>query len=195
MRLAALNHGTIRSRIPGREHQVVAQKLRWVGGQWSARFVVSEEPTNPTVSIQLSGVDTEGHHRIGEDIRQHRHPPVQDSADAVSSRWASPSKTRCSCRTAFLWRGSKRSCDVLFTNVRTSARRIATVHRRLEADHRLPVRHRRALAHRGPGPGRTSSVKRTKRQRTLVWLPSFFSTRTQAELGQARHHRPTASGQ
>ena len=32
MRLAALNHGTIRSRIPGREHQVVTDKLRtWAG--------------------------------------------------------------------------------------------------------------------------------------------------------------------
>ncbi|HKB42023.1 MAG TPA: hypothetical protein VKD72_36695, partial [Gemmataceae bacterium] len=59
MRLAALNHGTIRSRIPGREHQVVAQKLRtWAGMVGEIR--VSEEPTNPTVSIQLSGVDTEG---------------------------------------------------------------------------------------------------------------------------------------
>jgi hypothetical protein len=28
MKLAALNHGTIRSRIPNREHQVVADKLR-----------------------------------------------------------------------------------------------------------------------------------------------------------------------
>jgi hypothetical protein len=59
MRLAALNHGSIRSRIPGREHQVVAQKLRnWAGMVGEIR--VGEEPTNPTVSIQLSGVDTEG---------------------------------------------------------------------------------------------------------------------------------------
>src|SRR6185437_7286977 len=58
LRLAALNHGTIRSRIPGREHQVVTQKLRtWAGMVGEIR--VSEEPTNPTVTLQLSGVDTE----------------------------------------------------------------------------------------------------------------------------------------
>ncbi|MGL4419374.1 MAG: DUF6079 family protein, partial [Gemmataceae bacterium] len=58
-RLAALNHGSIRSRIPGREHQVVAQKLRqWVDLSGGV-IHLSDDPVNPTVSIQLSGVETE----------------------------------------------------------------------------------------------------------------------------------------
>ena len=39
--------------------------------------------TNPTVSIQLSGRGYRGDHRGGQDVRQHRQPPVQDSADAL----------------------------------------------------------------------------------------------------------------
>src|SRR5690606_29360393 len=59
IRLAALNHGTIRFRIPGREHQVVAQKLRtWAGICGELR--VEGDPANPTVSLELEGVDTEG---------------------------------------------------------------------------------------------------------------------------------------
>jgi hypothetical protein len=58
-KLAALNHGTIRSRIPGREHQVVAQKLRqWVDLSGGV-IHLSDDPVNPIVSIQLSGVETE----------------------------------------------------------------------------------------------------------------------------------------
>ena len=44
---------------------------------------VGEEPTNPTVSIQLSGVDTEGIIESAKTLRQPRQPPVQDSADAL----------------------------------------------------------------------------------------------------------------
>src|SRR2546429_8971892 len=59
MRLAALNHGTIRSRIPGREHQVVAQKLTgWAGVVGEIRL--DGDRNNPTVTIQLAGVATEG---------------------------------------------------------------------------------------------------------------------------------------
>src|SRR5205823_3814233 len=48
LKLAALNHGTVRSPIPNREHQFVAQKLRtWAGTVGEIR--VGEEPTNPTV--------------------------------------------------------------------------------------------------------------------------------------------------
>jgi hypothetical protein len=57
-RLAALNHGTIRSPIPGKEAGTVLQKCK----QWAAEvgeIKIGDEPTNPTISIQLSGVDTE----------------------------------------------------------------------------------------------------------------------------------------
>jgi hypothetical protein len=57
-RLAALNHGSVRSPIPGREAGMVLTKLR----QWAAEvgeIKLGEEHTNPVVTIQITGVDTE----------------------------------------------------------------------------------------------------------------------------------------
>ena len=57
-RLAALNHGTIRSPIPGKESGMVLQKCK----KWAAEvgeIKIGDETTNPNISIQLSGVDTE----------------------------------------------------------------------------------------------------------------------------------------
>ena len=116
MRLAALNHGTIRSRIPGREHQVVAQKLRtWAGMVGEIR--VGEEPTNPTVSFQLSGVDTEG---IIEAARMYDNPGNRQFKirQMLFKSLGIPEQDEMFISHTFWWRGSKRSCDVLFTNVR-----------------------------------------------------------------------------
>ena len=56
-RLAALNHGTIKSPIPGREGQLVTQRVK----RWAAEVgeIKVGEETNPSISLQLTGVDTE----------------------------------------------------------------------------------------------------------------------------------------
>jgi hypothetical protein len=181
MRLAALNHGTIRARIPGREHQVVAQKLRtWAGMVGEIR--VSEEPTNPTVSIQLSGVDTEGiidaaktfdnmgtrQFKIRQMLFQSLGIPEQDEMFMAHTHW---------------WRGSKRSCDVLFTNVRS----LPDESLRAGEDWRLVVDF--PFDTEGHSPiedvDRLNKFRdKNEKQRTLIWLPAFFSPRTQAELGK-----------
>ncbi len=57
-RLAALNHGTIKTPIPGREGQEVLRRCRnWAASVGEIR--IGEEATNPTISVQLSGVDTD----------------------------------------------------------------------------------------------------------------------------------------
>ena len=179
VRLAALNHGTIRSRIPGREHQVVAQRLRtWAGVVGEIR--VGDEPTNPTVSLQLSGVDTEGivesaktfdnigtrQFKIRQMLFQSLGIPEQDDLFVSHS---------------FLWRGSKRSCDLLFTNVRN----LPDESLRSTEDWKLIIDF--PFDTEGHSPvedlDRLDKFKeKNERQRTLIWLPSFFSTRTQAEL-------------
>ena len=55
-RLAALNHGTIRSPIPGREGAIVLGKCR----QWASQvgeIKIGDDPANPTIAIQITGVD------------------------------------------------------------------------------------------------------------------------------------------
>src|SRR5204863_4194576 len=56
-RLAALNHGTIKTPIAGREGQVVLSRCRaWAASVGEIRI---GEEANPTIAVQLSGVDTE----------------------------------------------------------------------------------------------------------------------------------------
>ncbi len=181
MRLAALNHGTIRSRIPGREHQVVAQKLRtWAGMVGEIR--VGEEPTNPTVSIQLSGVDTEG---IVEAARAYDNPGNRQYKirQMLFKSLGVPEQDEMFITHEFLWRGSRRSCDVLFTNVRS----LPDESLRSSEDWKLVI----DFPFDTEGHTPTEDLDRlnkfrdkNERHRTLVWLPSFFSPRTQAELGK-----------
>jgi hypothetical protein len=181
MRLAALNHGTIRSRIPGREHQVVAQKLRtWAGMVGEIR--VGEEPTNPTVSIQLSGVDTEG---IVEAARVYDNPGNRQFKirQMLFKSLDIPEQDEMFVRHEFVWRGSRRSCDVLFSNVRS----LPDESLRSTDDWKLVI----DFPFDTEGHTPTEDVDRlnrfrdkNERHRTLVWLPSFFSPRTQAELGK-----------
>jgi hypothetical protein len=115
-RLAALNHGTIRSRIPGREHQVVAQKLRtWVDLSGGV-IHLSDDPINPTVAIQLSGVETES---IIEAARVYDNPGNRQFKirGMLFKSLDIPEQDELFITHTFWWRGSKRSCDVLFSNV------------------------------------------------------------------------------
>ena len=181
LRLAALNHGTVRSRIPGREHQVVAQKLAgWAGVVGEIRL--DGDRTNPTVSIQLSGVDTEG---IIESAK---------TFDNVGNRQFKirqmlfkslgiPEQDEMFMTHSFLWRGSRRSCDVLFTNVRS----LSFESLRSTEDWKLIL----DFPFDTEGHSPIEDLEKVEKfrelgeeQRTLVWLPSFFSTRTQTELAK-----------
>lgn len=58
-RLSALNHGTLTSPIPGLESRLVLQKVRkWAAGG-IGQIRIGDDSQNPTVSVQLSGVDTD----------------------------------------------------------------------------------------------------------------------------------------
>ena len=181
MRLAALNHGSIRSRIPGREHQVVAQKLRtWAGMVGEIR--VGEEPTNPTVSIQLSGVDTEG---IIEAARVYDNPGNRQYKlrQMLFKSMGVPEQDEMFISHDFPWRGSRRSCDVLFSNVRA----LPDESLRSGEDWKVVIDF--PFDTEGHSPiedlDRLDKFRdKNEPSRTLVWLPSFFSPRTQAELGK-----------
>ena len=180
-RLAALNHGTIRSRIPGREHQVVAQKLRtWAGICGELR--VEGDPANPTVSLELEGVDTEG---LIEAARVFDNPGNRQSRirGLLFQSLGIPDQDEMFIGHSFLWRGSRRSCDVLFTNVRT----LPDESLRSQDEWKLIL----DFPFDSEGHTPIEDLDRLNRfrdkneaHRTIVWLPSFFSTRTQSELGK-----------
>ena len=181
-KLAALNHGTIRSRIPGREHQVVAQKLqKWVDLSGGV-IHLSDDPVNPTVSIQLSGVETES---IIEAARVYDNPGNRQFKirGILFKSLGIPEQDDMFISHTFWWRGSKRSCDVLFTNVRTLTDEALRSNQEWKLIIDFP------FDSDGHSPNEdldrlTRFSEKNERQETLVWMPSIFSPRTQGELGK-----------
>src|SRR5260370_35411839 len=84
---------------------------------------------------------------------------------------------------SFPWRGSKRSCDVLFTNVRS----LPDESLRSGEDWKLIVDF--PFDTEGHSPiedvDRLNTFReKNEKPRTLIWLPAFFSPRSQSKLGK-----------
>ena len=117
-KLAALNHGTIRSPIPGQEAQTVLQRCRKWAGQ-VGEIKISDDP-NPTIGLQLSGVDTESileQARINDNDGNRRRLVRAMVFDAFGIR----DDNQLFVVHEWTWRGTRRRADVLFLNVREVA--------------------------------------------------------------------------
>ncbi|MGI9181610.1 MAG: DUF6079 family protein [Longimicrobiaceae bacterium] len=182
-RLAALNHGTVRSPIPGQESQIVLRKVR----DWAARvgeIKVADDGPNPMVSLHLVGVDTEG---------------ILENARAVDNHGTRIQKVRSLLfemlgirheesllppKLEVLWRGTRRACEILFRNVRELP------HESFEpqdAPWRIIIDYPFDQGSYNP---RYDLAKIQEFQaaggsaQTLVWLPLFFRPQALEELGR-----------
>ncbi|MEA3410187.1 MAG: phage resistance protein [Pseudomonadota bacterium] len=183
-RLAALNHGTVRSPIPGRESQVVLTKCRHWAGQ-VGEIKVSDDGANPIVSLHVVGVDTEGvleNARVldnyGNRIQRVKHilygylSIPTDESDMLPPRYE------------VVWRGARRTCELLFRNVRE-----------------LPLDNLKArdgiwrividFPFDQTGYSPRDDLARVQEFQasgdvadTLVWLPSFLTPRAVEDLGR-----------
>jgi hypothetical protein len=183
-KLAALNHGTIRSRIPGQEARVVLDKLRrWAGRVGEIRF--TENGATPTVSLHLVGVDTE---IILENARAADTPGarIQKVRSILFELAGIPSEDALTLPVrAVPWRGTTRQVEVLFRNVRGMApeqfRPSGEAPWRLVVDYPFDE---------GTWTPRDDLATFLEAQRlggevqSIVWLPAFLSTSTQDELGK-----------
>jgi hypothetical protein len=183
-RLAALNHGTVRSPIPGQESQMVLSKCRHWAGQ-VGEIKVSDEGVNPVISLHIVGVDTDAvlenaklldNH--GNRIQKVKHALYEylqipmDEGDLLPPRYD------------LIWRGTKRSCELLFRNVRE-----------------LPIDSLKAqdkfwrvvidFPFDKPGFSPKDDLARVQEFQatgdvadTLVWLPSFLTLRSVEDLGR-----------
>ncbi|RKT46659.1 phage resistance protein [Thiocapsa rosea] len=114
-KLAALNHGTIRSPIPGQEAPTVMQKCRKWAGQ-VGEIKISED-TSPIIGIQLSGVDTESileQARINDNDGNRRRLVKEMVFDAFGIR----DDNQLFVEHEWVWRGTRRRVEVLFQNIR-----------------------------------------------------------------------------
>ncbi len=181
-RLAALNHGTIKAPIPGHEGQMVLNKVRNWASQVGA-IKVGEEPTNPTITLQISGVEVEGiiSKAAAVDNTGNRKLKLKE---LLYQQLGIKDKDDLFVEHDFTWRGTQRTADVVFGNVRE-----------------LPAA---SLQQKGDGwkvvidfpfdePGHSPSDDLAKienfRQtegdtRTLCWVPNFFNERGLSDLGR-----------
>lgn len=180
-RLAALNHGTIRSPIPGREGSIVLDRCR----RWAAQVgeIRVGEGVNPTIELQIKGVDTEA---ILEKAL-----PIDNEANRLRRVRALlfealgvPEEDALFSHHEFTWRGTRRECEVLFTNVRE------LTNDSLRSEHEWRIIIDYPFDAQGYTPAddraRVEQFERAHpglRARTLVWLPAFFTPATLRDLG------------
>lgn len=178
-RLAALNHGTFKSPIPGQEAQQVLRKIRdWAGEVGEIKVT---EDANPLVSIQITGVDLE---------------PVLMAASSIDNQGNRRKKVRellfemleqqdnggLFLQYEFHWRGTRREVELLYTNVRE----MRDEELRTRSDTWSVV-----LDFPFDEPNRTPNDDlarladyRAGSTRTMVWLPSFLSAKALNDLGR-----------
>lgn len=178
-RLAALNHGTFRSPIQGREAQDVLRKCR----DWASEIgeIKITEDHNPVISIQVTGVDIEPILRAAEanDNAGNRRKRIRE---ALFAELGIPDSGDLFTTYEFNWRGTRREVELLYENVREMT------------DDRLRGRSGAWTvvldfpfdeANFGPADDLARLAEyRGGDTRTLVWLPSFLSNKALADLGR-----------
>ena len=180
-RLAALNHGTIRTPIPGKEGQEVLRRCK----SWAASVgeVKIGEEVNPTISIQLSGVDTESiiSQASGEDRHGNR---VQRVRQMLYEQAKIEREGEFEQSYELTWKNTRRTCVVIFRNIRELA------DSSLEndgGDWKLVIDF--PFDEPGHGPrddlGRIQAFKHShpKGAKTICWVPAFFSDEARKDLG------------
>lgn len=180
-KLAALNHGTIKTPVPGREGQEVLRRCRsWAASVGEIRI---GEETNPTITVQLSGVDTEGiiEQARREDNQGNR---VRRVRQMLFESLGIQGEGEFEQFHEFWWRNTKRNCTVLFKNIRELP---PSSLENSEGDWKLIIDF--PFDEPGHGPRDDLSTLQGFMQshaegaKTLCWVPSFFSDDAQKDLG------------
>lgn len=182
-RLAALNHGTVKTPIAGMESQMVLTKVR----NWASRvgeIKISEDARNPVISLHLVGVDTEGvlenakaadnHGNRVQKVRELLFEMVGVAADDSLL----PPKQR------MLWKGTQREFEILFRNVRELP---LDNFEPQDAEWRIVIDYPFDVGNHSPRDD-VAKVQEYQQQKaptqTLVWIPGFLTPQALDELGR-----------
>ena len=180
-KLAALNHGTIKSPIPGKEAAEVLRRCRaWAANVGEIRI---GEESNPTITVQLSGVDTESiiEQARREDLQGNR---IRRVRQMLFEQMGINGEGDFEQFHEFWWRNTKRNCKVLFKNIRELPNSSLE---NQEADWKLIIDFPFDEAGHGPRDDLSTIQRFMQAQpaggKTMCWVPSFFSIDAQKELG------------
>jgi hypothetical protein len=178
-RLASLNHGSIRSPLPGSEAGMVLTKVR----EWNRKVPeihIGGDPRNPVIRVQLSDVDYESvvENAKGEDNEGRRRELLKDLVrDALGIAERDPDVFGVYSHPV-IWRGSRRAVDVVFGNVRDAAWLTEDHFRARAGSWRFVIDYPFDEA----GHSAAEDLARVDRlaegglkSRAIVWLPRFLS--------------------
>ena len=182
-RLSALNHGTVRSPIPGQESRIVLGKCR----QWAAQageIKVSDDSANPVVTLQIVGVDTESILANATALDSHGYRIQKVRRLVYESLGLDESQGWLPQTYEMQWRGSRRKCEILIRNVREMN---PEEFRNSEGLWRVvidwPFDEPRHTPLDDLAQVRNFKTKGEPAD-TIVWLPWFFTESTQRDLGR-----------
>lgn len=185
-RLASLNHGSIKSPLPGNEKTVVLSKIK----DWARTIPeihVDSDAKDPAIRVQLVDVDYESivEKAKGEDNAGRRRELVKDLlADMLDVPLGAPNMFGAHTH-EIVWRGSRREVDLVFGNVRDASW--------LTDEHftARPGTWRLVIDHPFDEEGHSSAEDEARVDRlisvgdarqTVVWLPRFLSAEKMKEL-------------
>lgn len=184
-RLAALNHGSIKTRIAGGEARVVLGVVR----EWAQKDIPEisvGEGANPVIRVQLADVD---YHSVldrvrGEDNSGRRRVLLRKLVHEALGVVARQDDLGGAATRTVIWRGSRREVDIVFGNVRDAGSLPEQ-----SFDNRPGV-WRLVVDYPFDEAGYTSAddVSRMDRlltsgdRHTVVWLPRFFSESAMEDL-------------
>jgi hypothetical protein len=183
-KLTALNHGSIVSPIPGGEKGIVLSKLRAWSSQVGA-LKVGEDPQNPTVALRLTGVDVDSviakaaHvDNVGERRRLIKTLVLDELGVETDQRLFSEHP--------IIWRGTQRTVDVVFGNVRDTSDLPDDTLRASGGRWKIVVDYPFDQGHTP-----LDDLDRLERWRsdygqtdTVCWIPAFFSASLQRDLAK-----------
>ena len=187
-RLASLNHGSIISPLRGAEAGIVLAKVR----EWERKIPeirVSGDARNPVIRVQLSDVDYESvvENAKGEDNEGRRRELLKNLVrEAIGVGDAEPDLSGALYHPV-VWRGSRRTVDLVFGNVRDASW--------LSDDHfrARPGTWRLVIDFPFDEPGHSAAEDLTRldriaeggpRERVIAWLPRFLSEEKMREVSR-----------
>jgi hypothetical protein len=183
-KLAALNHGTIRTPVPGSEGITVLTKLKRWAGQ-AGEIKIADDSPNPILAVEVAKVDTDAilANAMSFDTQGNRQAEVRQLViDGLGLTDTSTSLLPPELE--IVWRGSRRKAEILFGNIREQS--FDTLKGR-EGTWRILV----DFPFDQPPHGPKDDVAKIDGflndgwvGRSLVWLPSFLAPNTQDQLGR-----------
>jgi len=184
-KLTALNHGSLRSPLPGGERSIALRKLQKLAARGGGELKLGSDPQNPSVEVRLTGVDLD---QIVDRAAAVDSPGTRKQMikQLVLSELGVDADSRLQVEHETVWRGTRRRVEVVFGNVRDTdalpddALRSAGDQWKVAIDYPFD-----------PGHSPSDDLDRLDRwqadhdaSQTVCWVPAFFSGQIQHDLAR-----------